>query len=87
MSTSDIDTKFAFLIPNPDTFNILSYKISMVDCLLWYTCYGSLRLSSKFYSKEKRPISKIHKQVQNSIIDKSKHMYGFYFSTCKSNYK
>ncbi|CAF2940256.1 unnamed protein product [Rotaria sp. Silwood2] len=50
----------------------------MVDCLSWHSCYGSLR-SSKFYSKEKRFISKKHadqqyciqKQVQNNINNKS----------------
>jgi hypothetical protein len=64
MSKGDIYTKLVFFIPTPDTFIYIYIYISMVDCLSWYSCYG----------KEKRPISKIQKTIQNSIIDKSKHM-------------
>ena len=45
----------------------------MVDCLLWPSCYGNLRLP-KFSSKDKRSLGKSRSDPnRNSFIDTSKH--------------
>jgi hypothetical protein len=59
-----------FYIYSRYILSLFYLNISMVDCLLWYSCYGNTRSSSKYYSREKRSISK--RQVENCIIDKSK---------------